>query len=111
MEVQSEYQGQLVVVIPPFMPQSDKELENYENMKLKRDNVCKVARFIGLRVGVPVWIIDVQSLRTDEDWYTLRQHWYREPLYNSKGEYTREYSRRLEFKFMEILKAYEVQMY
>jgi len=111
LEVQSEYQGQLVVVIPPFMPRSDKELENYENMKLKRENVGKVARFIGLRVGVPVWIIDVQSLRTEGDWYTLRQHWYREPLYNSKGEYTREYSRRLEFEFMEILKAYEVQMY
>jgi hypothetical protein len=45
------------------------------------------------------------------DWYTLRQHWYREPLYNSKGEYTREYSRRLEFEFMEMLKAYEVQTY
>jgi hypothetical protein len=49
LEVQSEYQGQLVVVIPPFMPRSDKELENYENMKFKRDNVGKVARFIGLK--------------------------------------------------------------
>jgi hypothetical protein len=93
------------------MPRSDKELENYESMKLKRDDVGKVARFIGLRVGVPVWVIDVQSLRTDGDWYTLRQQWYREPLYNSKGEYTREYSRRLEVEFMEMLKAYEVQMY
>jgi hypothetical protein len=111
MEVKSEYQGQLVAVIPPFMARSDKELENYESMKLKRDNVGKVARFIGLRVGIPVWVIDVQSLRTEGEWYTLRQHWYREPLYNSKGEYTREYSRRLEVEFMEMLKAFEVQMY
>ncbi len=86
-----------------------KSAANTKNRMFFRDGALFMADTV--RVGIPVWITDVQSLRTDGDWYTLRQHWYREPLYNSKGEYTREYSRRLEAEFMEMLKAFEVQMY
>ncbi len=81
--------------------------------KEKHDNVSKLARWAGLRLGVPrlgvpVWVIDIQSLRMGRDWYIMRQHWYQEALYNIKGESTREYSCRLEFEFMEIRAAYDV---
>ena len=105
------YQGVIGVVIPPFAAQTQEEQDSYEKLKVQRNVVSLVARLTGLLLGTPVWSLDMQGARRESGWYTSYPHFYRESIYNSHMERTREYHRRLEEEFRGVLGAYGTVKY
>ena len=94
-QVQREYDGPIILLIPPYRVQEGDGWNDYAKGKRYHEYWEKIGMQLGQMLGLAVGSVLMQSEYRDE--HTVYNHntWSVEPLFNEKRQCTREYHRRM----------------
>ena len=103
---QPNYNGPIIIVIPPIKAVMGETEESYTIKKSRLAQVQNYGHLIGLATGVPIIHVQVQVTQYTEIGESLNYGtWIPEPLFGSKGTHTREYMSRLHIWFEALQKV------
>jgi hypothetical protein len=96
LDLQTTYDGAIVVTMGPVMPYINEQLDRYKALKEKANQVALFAKTLGKVMGIPVTQTLVQTTyNADLGCYLSHRWWINRPLFNRLGEPTEEFYRRL----------------
>jgi hypothetical protein len=94
-QVQREYDGPIILLIPPYRVQEGDGWNDYAKGKRYHEYWEKMGTQLGQMLGLAVGSVLMQSEYRDENTVYNHASWTVEPLFNEKRQCTREYHRRM----------------
>ena len=94
-QLQREYNGPIVLVIPPYCIDRHDGLAEYRAKKINHRKLEVVGSLFGKKLGLAVCSLVIQSEHRDMGTVMNHPQWAIEPLFNHEKVCTREYYRRV----------------
>ena len=104
-QIQREYNGPIVLIIPPYRILSRDTICEYNEGKRRHQVWVKMGMLIGKMLGLAVCSLYIQSEYKDNQTVTNPPTWVIEPLFNEEKQCTREYYRRIHETLVNLVKA------